>query len=169
MTHIRSDITDMRLISHKFSLQRLTLLRQKTRVEGSLEPPPSTNTLPHINEQISLEEIAPPEALNIRSTTLESFLLPTMEDTQCHRKDNAYKRRGYYSTPTPTPKHVPKVCWVYFAPILDEMAVTTTNFFAAIEVDIGWKTTNIVWSKASTKGGNSNLINQTTCIHIFAK
>jgi hypothetical protein len=43
---------------------------------------------------------------------------------------------------------------VYFAPILDKTAVMTTNFFATIEADIYWKTTNIIWSKASTKGGN---------------
>jgi hypothetical protein len=59
-----------------------------------------------------------------------------MEDTQGCREDNAHKRRGYYSTPTPTPKCIPKVCQVYFTPILDEMAVMTTNFFAAIKADI---------------------------------
>jgi hypothetical protein len=127
VTHIICDITDIRLMSHKFSSQRLTLLRQKTRVEGSLEPPPSADIPSHVNGQISPEEIAPLEA-----TTLESSLLPAMEDTQDRRENNAHERRGYYSMPTPTPKHVPKVCWVYFAPILDETAVTTTNFFAAI-------------------------------------
>jgi hypothetical protein len=43
---------------------------------------------------------------------------------------------------------------VYFALILDKTAVMTTNFFAAVEANICWKTTNIIWSKASTKGGN---------------
>jgi hypothetical protein len=120
------------LLSHKFLSQRLTLLRQKTRVEGSLEPLPSTNTPPHVNGQISPEEIAAPEALNTGSTTPESSLLPATEDTQGRREDNAHERRGYYSTPTLTPKSVPKVCRVHFAPILDEMAVTTINFFAAL-------------------------------------
>jgi hypothetical protein len=78
----------------------------------------------------------------------------------CHRKHPSPQRgqhpqeeRVLLNPYTDTQAHL-KVCWVYFTPILDETAVTTTNFFAAIEADIRWKTTNIVWSKASTKGGN---------------
>jgi hypothetical protein len=93
------------------------------------------------------------EALQEReSTPTKHDSLIVLEDRRGQMEDDAHNRREYYDTPIPIPKHVPKVCQVLFALILDAMAVTTANFFAAIKADICLNATNIVWSKASTKG-----------------
>jgi hypothetical protein len=126
--HFKYDTTGV-ITPHKLSLQRLTLLRQ--RVE---DPTPTTAT-----------EATPPTG----QTT------PTTPDqNRGRREDDAHEDvRRLHFTPTPVPRHMPKVCKVYFAPILDETAVSTANFFVAVEANIRWKVMDITWSKASTKGG----------------
>jgi hypothetical protein len=64
--------------------------------------------------------------------------MPTTPDSnRGYKKDDAHENiRRLYSTLTPVPQHLPKVCRVYFAPILDETAVSTANFFFAVKADI---------------------------------
>jgi hypothetical protein len=110
--HFEYDTTDVKITPHKLFLQRLTLLRQ--RVE---DPTPT---------------------MVIEATPPTSQTMPTTPDhDRGRREDIAHEDiRRLHSTPTPAPRHMPKVCMIYFTPILDETAVSTANFFAAIEADI---------------------------------
>ena len=54
-------------------------------------------------------------------------------------------------TPTPTRLNIAPTCRLYFAPLLDETAPTTTNFFTAKDEDMFLKHSGITWSKASVR------------------
>ena len=54
-------------------------------------------------------------------------------------------------TPTPTRLDIAPTCHLYFAPLLDETAPTTTNFFTAKDEDMFLKHSGITWSKASVR------------------
>jgi hypothetical protein len=99
MIHFGYNTTGVKFTPHKLSLQRLTLLRQ--RVE---DPTPTM--------------VAEASILPTGQTTPT-----TLDHDKGQREDDAHEDvRRLHSTPTPAPKHMPKVCRVYFAPILDETA-----------------------------------------------
>jgi hypothetical protein len=60
--------------------------------------------------------------------------------------------------PTPTRIRIMATCKLYFAPILDETAPTTSNFFAAKDEDMFLKYLGIIWSKASVWGNSLILL-----------
>jgi hypothetical protein len=55
-------------------------------------------------------------------------------------------------TPTLAQFQVAPCCRLYFAPLLDETAPTTSNFFTAKDEDMFLKHAGIKWSKASVWG-----------------
>jgi hypothetical protein len=52
------------------------------------------------------------------------------------------------------PPTLKEVCTVYFTPILDETLVNTPTFFIAMNSDALHKSSGIIWSKASIRGGH---------------
>jgi hypothetical protein len=110
--HFMYDTTGVKITPHKLSLQKLTLFRQR------------------------VEDLTPTMAAEATPPTSQTT--PTTPDhNRGQREDDTHEDvRRLHSTPTPVPRHMPKVCMVYFVPILDEIAVFTANFFAAIKVDI---------------------------------
>jgi hypothetical protein len=75
-------------------------------------------------------------------------------DPDVRGRTNAYHRDKPEPTPTPTMLNIKPLCWVFFAPILDKTPCTITSFCNAVDADLVYKHSKIIWAKASVRNGD---------------